>query len=256
MAITISTIGYGEFRCVLGIRSLYQEILNHTIPRVKLGKKGGYAHTGPLKSLALGFSATTVLVWTCNAIILIGKENAWLATFSLLVLLLSLSSAVSLWFSKKRNATTKAEPAERWRAMLFSLQGAALAFWIFDLSTTYYAIDVARVAAEVNLLGWPLGILGALAYYGPTLTLSYVLLFRIRGTMPLYVAVPITVVALYMGLMNLHAGTLNLQFLTGTASVATELGYVLLSLILVAGFAFPRLIEKQQRKSIISDKTL
>ena len=211
---------------------------------------------GPLKSLALGFSATTILVWTCNAIILIKDQNAWLATFGLLVLLLSLSSAASLWFSKKRNATTMAEPAERWRSMLFSLQGAALACWIFDLATTHYAIDLTHAAAEANPLGWPLGLLGALAYYGPTLTLSYVLLFRIRENLSLYAAVPITVVASYMGLMNLHAGTLNLQFLTGTASLATELGYVLLSVILMAGFAFPRLIEKQQQASAFGDKTL
>jgi hypothetical protein len=91
------------------------------------------------------------------------------------------------------------------------MQGVALACWMFDLATTYYAVDVKQVAVEINPLGWPLGILGALAYYGPTLLLSYVLLFRMKEKISFYAAVPMTVVAVYMGLMNLHAGTLNLQ---------------------------------------------
>ena len=202
---------------------------------------------GPLKSLVVGFSAMTSLVWTCNAIILLRNQITWLLTFGLVAMLLSLSSAVSLWFSKKGHAKAeKADSAERWRTMLFSLQGAALACWIFDLATTYYAIDVTHKAWEINPLGWPLGILGALAYYGPTLILSYVLLFRIRGSVALYAAIPITSVALYMGLMNLHAGTLNLQIFTGMASVVAELGYGLLALILAAGFTFPRLIARLQ----------
>lgn len=211
---------------------------------------------GPLKSLALGFSATTLIVWASNTIILVKNQIVWLTTLGLLVLLLSLSSAASLWFSKNRNATTSVKPTDRFRFMLFSLQGTALACWIFDLTTTYYAIDVTRVATEVNPLGWPLGLLGAFAYYGPTITLSYVLLFRIREKSSLYAAAPITVVALFMGFMNLHAGTLNIQFLTQTASLATELGYLLLSMILVVGFSFPRIIGKQQPPKPFGDKTL
>jgi len=211
---------------------------------------------GPLKSLAAGFAAMTILVWTCNATILFRAQNAWLATFGLLVLMLSLSSAASLWLIRKRNATIKAEPAGRWRSILFSLQGAALACWMFDLATTYFAIDVAHVAVEVNPLGWPLGLLGALAYYGPTLTLSYVLLFRVRETVSLYAAVPITVVALFMGLMNLHVGTLNLQVFTGAASVVTELGYGFVALVLAAGFTFPRLVQKQQQVNAIHNNTV
>lgn len=197
---------------------------------------------GPLKSLASGFAAMTALVWACNAIILEGAKNAWLVVFGLSVLLICLSGVVSLWLSRKSNVTTNPLRGARWRSILFFFQGAALACWIFDLTTTFYAINVMRVASEANPLGWPLGMLGALAYYGPTLTLSYVLLFRIRENISLYVAVPVTAVALGMGLMNLHAGTLNLEIFTGTASLAAEIGYGFLALVLAAGFFFPRLL--------------
>jgi hypothetical protein len=200
---------------------------------------------GPVKSLASGFAAMTAVVWTCNVIILEKEQNAWLAVFGLLVLALSFSGFVSLWLTKRRKVATSAMGGARWRSTLFALQGAALACWIFDLTTTFYAINVARVASEVNPLGWPLGMLGALAYYGPTLTLTYVLLFRIRENISLYVAVPVTAVALIMGLMNLHAGTLNLEIFTGTASLAAEIGYGSLALLLVVGFLFPRLFVRQ-----------
>jgi hypothetical protein len=211
---------------------------------------------GPPKSIALGFSATTILVWTCNITCLISAHNSWLATFGVVAVLLCLSAVVSLWLNKKTRTQTPSVPDERWRSMLFALQGAALACWIFDLATTYYAIDVTRVAWEVNPLGWPLGMLGALAYYGPTLTLSYILLFRIKEKIAVYAAVPVTFVALCMGLMNLNAGTLNIAIFTGTASVAAEVGYGLLALIIVAGFTFPRLITRQQQSGAISHKTL
>jgi hypothetical protein len=129
---------------------------------------------------------------------------------------------------------------------LFVLSGAVLAFWIFDLTTTFYAINVTRIATEVNPLGWPLGMLGAFAYYGPTLTLSYVLLFRIRENIAFYAAVTVTAVALGMALMNLHAGTLNLEIFTGTAPLAAEIGYGFLGLVLAIGFLFPRLLVEQR----------
>ena len=47
--------------------------------------------------------------------------------------------------------------------------------------------------------------------------------------------------ALGMGIMNLHAGTLNLEIFTGTSSLAAEIGYGFLGLVLAVGFLFPRL---------------
>jgi hypothetical protein len=36
--------------------------------------------------------------------------------------------------------------------LLFTLHGSALAYWIHDLATTYYAIDIAKNAYETNQL--------------------------------------------------------------------------------------------------------
>jgi hypothetical protein len=65
---------------------------------------------------------------------------------------------------------------------------------------------VTRLAIELNPLGWPWGILGALAFYGPALTFSYVLLFRMKEKVSLFVVLPLTLLTLGMGTMNLVAG--------------------------------------------------
>lgn len=198
-----------------------------------------------LKSLILGFATMTVLIWTCNAIILLAEQDIWLIAPSLTIILLSASCIISLWLFKKQKPTTKLSTDNWLRLSLFFLQGAALACWIFDLTTTFYAVNLTRVAVETNPLGWPLGLLGALAYYGPTLTLSYVLLFRVRENFAVYAAVPVTIVALCMAFMNLHAGTLNLQIFTGTVSLVAEVGYGFLALMFTVGFFFPRVFLKQ-----------
>ena len=71
-----------------------------------------------------------------------------------------------------------------WRNLLFGFQGVALAFWSFDIITTFYAIDFTGLAIELNPLGWPMGILGAFAFYGPTLMFAYMLLFRLKDKLP------------------------------------------------------------------------
>ena len=74
---------------------------------------------------------------------------------------------------------------------------------------------------ELNPLGWPLGILGAFAFYGPTLVFSYVLLFKIRETNALYAAIGLTMITLGMSAMNLFAGAQNFQVFVDTAKLAT-----------------------------------
>ncbi len=113
-----------------------------------------------------------------------------------------------------------------------------MAFWAYDLATTFYAIDVARVAYEVNPLGWPLGALGALTYYAPTVVLTYVLLFRIRQKTSLYAAVPIAAVALLMGSMNLNAAIGNFQFFLAYASIPVGIRYNLFAVILAVDLVY------------------
>jgi hypothetical protein len=104
------------------------------------------------------------------------------------------------------------------------------------LLTTYYAINVTNLAVEINPLGWPMGILGALAYYGPTLVLSYFLLFRVKEKVSLYASIPMTAVMLYMGSMNLLAGAENFKIFVYTVTINPSIYYSLLAMILAVNF--------------------
>jgi hypothetical protein len=154
----------------------------------------------------------------------------------------------TLLYLKLKNTNPRAdiEAGEKWRNLLFSVQGAALAFWAFDIATTFYAINVTGLAVELNPLGWPLGILGAFIYYGPTVVFSYVLLFKVKESISLYAAVPLALLTLGMGMMNLMAGAQNFQVFVSTAALATGVGYGLLAVIgtvcLMVTFALKRTV--------------
>lgn len=85
------------------------------------------------------------------------------------------------------------------------------AFWIFDLITTYYAINYLSVAEETNPLGWPLGALGALIFYIPAYIFTHLLLFRIQNKYSCWAALLVTALALGVGILNLGAGLHNLN---------------------------------------------
>jgi hypothetical protein len=139
----------------------------------------------------------------------------------------------------------------RWSNFLFSLLGVSLAFWAYDLATTFYAIDVARVAYEVNPLGWPLGALGAFTYYAPTVVLTYMLLFRIRQKTSLYAAVPIAVVALLMGSMNLHAAIGNFQFFLTYAFIPAGIRYNLLFFVIAVDLVYAAVLGLAIRRQLL-----
>ena len=191
-----------------------------------------------LKSLAQGFIAATGLIWIFIIIAIFEGGDAWLGLMYLLILLIPASSLTYLKF-KNKDSKTAIDSSEKKRNLLFSFQGVALAFWMFDIATTFYAINVTGLATEVNPLGWPLGILGAFAYYGPTLVFSYVLLFKIKEKISLYTAIPMTLLTLAMGTMNLVAGAQNFQVFVDTAALATGVRYELLALIVMVNLAVP-----------------
>jgi hypothetical protein len=134
------------------------------------------------------------------------------------------------------------------RNLLFALQGAALAFWGFDLITTFYAINITGLAVELNPLGWPLGILGALAFYGPSLLFSYVLLFKLRDNIALYAAIPLTMLTMSMSVMNLFAGAQNFQIFVQTASLSSGLRFELISLVAAVNLAVPIVLSRRMRQ--------
>ena len=208
---------------------------------------------GSLKSLAQGFLAAAGLIWLFNIFSLCRGGDAWLALLYLLILLIPVST---LTYLKVKNPISKAasDGSEKWRNLLFSFQGVAIAFWMFDIATTFYAINITGLAVELNRLGWPLGILGAMAYYVPTVVFSYVLLFKMKENIALYAAVPLTLLTLGMGAMNLMAGTQNFQVFVDTAALATGVRFDLLGLIIIVNLAVPFALKRMgpQPKVVLS----
>jgi hypothetical protein len=216
---------------------------------------GEHVHVKPMKSLAIGFLAMTAAVSMYSIIALIRGGDAWLGLLYLMILVTPLSFGVYLWRSQAVSAS-KLRSAEKLGGILFAFQGAALACWAYDLVTTFYAIDVARVATEINPLGWPLGAAGALSYYAPTVIFTYVLLFRLKAKISLYAAVPVTGVALFMGSMNLNAGVGNFTFFVWTASLSIPNCYNLMALIATVDLAFGATLAIASRKQILETRKI
>ena len=109
---------------------------------------------GSLKSLAQGFLVATALIMSFNVAALIKSGDTSLAPSYAFIILIP---ALSLTYIKlkNKNIAARPQPAQKWRNLLFSLQGVALACWVFDVTTTFYAINVTGLAVELNPLGWP-----------------------------------------------------------------------------------------------------
>ena len=187
----------------------------------------------PLKSLAIGFFGMTAIIALFCILTLFQDGDAWIALLYLLILAIPLSGATYLFWNRKRNSLPTSA-MEKLSNALFSLLGVALACWAYDLTTTFYAINIARVATEINPLGWPLGAAGALSYYAPTVVLTYILLFKLKARISQMTAVPITAVSLFMGSMNLNAGAGNFTFFVSTVSLSDAIRSDLLAVVLVA----------------------
>ena len=197
---------------------------------------------GSLKSLATGFLVATGLIWIFNIASLVSDGDAWLGLMYLLILLIPLSSLTIL--KLKNRSQSPHDDSGKWRNLLFSFQGVALGFWMFDIITTIYAINITGLAIELNPLGWPWGILGAFAFFGPTLVFSYILLFRMKEKISLYAALPLTLITLGMGMMNLVAGAQNFQVFVDTAFIASGVRYGLLVLIVTLNLAVPLTLKR------------
>ena len=89
-----------------------------------------------------------------------------------------------------------------------------------------------------------LGILGAFAFYSPTTVFSYVLLFRMKEKISLFAALPLTLITLGMGAMNLMAGTQNFQVFVDTAVLETGVRYGLLGVIGTVCLAVPFVLKR------------
>ncbi len=199
---------------------------------------------GSLKSLAQGFLVATGLVWIFNIVALVRGGDVWLGLAYLLILLIPATSILYLKFKHLSNTVTPNGVA-KWRTVLFAFQGVALAFWSYDLLTTFYAIDITGLAIELNPLGWPLGILGAFAFYGPSLLFSYVLLFRLKENISFYAAIPLTMLSMCMSLMNLFAGAQNFQVFVHTATLAANVRFELIAVTAALNLVIPLILTRR-----------
>jgi len=197
---------------------------------------------GSLKSLGQGFLVAIGLIWIFNVASLCIGGDAWVGLLYLLILLIPVSSLI---FLKQRNNNHKpTDNSQKLRYLLFAFQGVALGFWMFDIITTFYAINVTGLAIELNPLGWPWGILGAFAFYGPTMAFTYFLLFKKKENVSFYAAIPLTLVTLGMGTMNLFAGAQNFQVFVETATLAAGMRYGLLALVVTVNLAIPLTLKR------------
>ncbi len=95
-----------------------------------------------------------------------------------------------------------------------------------------------RIFGCYRIILWvAMGNFGAFAFYGPALTFSYVLLFRMKEKVSLSRSLPLTLLTIGMGTMNLVAGAQNFQVFVATASLATGVRYGLLTLIVTLNLA-------------------
>jgi hypothetical protein len=188
-------------------------------------------------NLLRGFfvAATLIVVYCIFSLVEVGES--WLGLLYFLILLLPLSHFVSGWL-KERGTENLDGRSEKWGKRLFMMQGTALACWAFDIFTTFYAINVTHLASEINPLGWPLGIVGALIFYCPTLLFSHILMSRINDRLSFFVVTAISSLMFCMGLLNLLAGVQNLAFFLNTVSLPAALRYPFLIMILTVDLVF------------------
>jgi hypothetical protein len=204
------------------------------------------------KSIAKGFFAMIAAVSIFSIIALFRSGDSWLGLLYFLILLIPLTGVAYFWHSRKNRSSLSVNSYEKWTNLLLGLQGVALACWAYDLATTFYAINIAQVAFEINPLGWPFGALGALVYYAPTVILTCVLLLKIKQKTSVYAAVPMTFVMLLMGSMNLNAGIGNFQFFLSTAALPTQVRYNLLAIIFAADMVWAVALATATRRQIFS----
>jgi hypothetical protein len=200
-----------------------------------------------LKSLAEGFLVATGLIWLLNIAELLRGGDAYLGLMYLLILLIP---AVSLTYLKLKTQNRGFEGGQKWRGLLFSIQGVALAFWLYDIATTFYAINVTGLAVELNPLGWPWGIFGAMAFYAPTLGFAYFLLFKQKEKVAFFAAVPLTLLTLAMGGMNLLAGAQNFQVFVDTAILNSSMRFNVVTLLLTLNLAVPLALKRTLPKPL------
>lgn len=162
------------------------------------------------KNAAQGFTTMASAIWILTCAWVPTDINVWfgLGLFLLLAVPFTLRG-IGFLKSLTREMQTQAR-VKQVKSILMSFQGVSLACWTFDVATTYLSVNI-RGNVELNPLGWPLGIVGAAAYYIPAVVGVYILLYKTKSKGSFYAAAVLTALTLFMGYMNLNAGITNFR---------------------------------------------
>jgi hypothetical protein len=179
-----------------------------------------------LSNFAEGFLAMTVVIWILNIITVVAFGHIWMGLSYFFILLIPVFIILYAHLKRRRNNI------DGLRRILLSLYGVCLACWVFDIVTTHYAINIISRAEELNPLGFPFGVFGALIFYGPASVFIYMLLFQLRHRLSLLATFLLTFLSLYMGFMNLGAGLENLGFSSNYFPVLLEMIFALLAVVM------------------------
>lgn len=203
----------------------------------------------PINGFVQGFAVMLVVIWVYNITALVIAGDTLIAALFSLILLIPISIVIYTLAKRRENQGGNSNVYDKLKTFLIPVCGAAFACWIFDISTTYYAIDVVRKAAELNPLGWPLGAVGALVFYVPATIFTYTLLFKIAQKYSIAAAAMITVLTAYLGSMNFNEGVHNFGFFLNSVSFTMEGYSFLLSLVvavdLIYAVAFAKLARRE-----------
>lgn len=176
----------------------------------------------------------SVAILTIAIAALLTLGHAWTATVLFLTLPIPVSVLVYDYLRRRRSSSERFLGAHRFRQIAVALCGVSFACWLFDVATTYYAIDVLGVAGELNPLGWPSGALGALLFYVPAFGFVYWLLCRVQRGYSLVAASLVAALTVFIGSMNLYAGFHNFSLgLTFSESLPVGSYVQLLSIAVV-----------------------
>lgn len=140
------------------------------------------------------------------------------------------------------------------KKVLMSLQGVGFACWFLDVLSTIFVININQTSSELNPLGWPLGAVGALAYYMPITFVAYYLLYKVKSKESFYSTIVITAVTLFMGARNLNAGLYNFPN-TGSFNLSMDnleiLGIWLTVIIILATLNIAATLESKKDNGIL-----
>jgi hypothetical protein len=188
-----------------------------------------------LRDFARGLLLMSVAIMSVAVAALLTLGHEWMGGVLFLTLPVPVSVIVYDYLRHRRGNSERFFTAYRFRQTAAVLCGVSFACWLFDVTTTYYAIDVLGVAGELNPLGWPFGAFGPLLFYVPASVFVYWLLWKVQRGYSLLAASLVVILVLFIGAMNLYAGFHNFSLgVTFSKPLPTSVYVLLLSMAVVA----------------------